>query len=479
MNPLCAIIKLLRKEYMKRKAARKPYRIEKDSMGEVRVPANALWGAQTQRAVENFPVSGRPMPQRIIHTLGLVKAAAARANRRLGLLDARRASAMERAAREVAEGKWDDQFPIDIFQTGSGTSTNMNANEVIARRAETLAGRGVRIHPNDHANRGQSSNDVFPTVLHIAAYLEVKEALLPSLKGLASTLRRKAREFDGIVKAGRTHTQDATPVRMGQEFSGWATQIENGIERIQGALPRLAELALGGTAVGTGINTHPRFARTAIAILKKETGLPLREAPDHFEAQGSRDALVELSAAVKVLAVSLFKIASDVRFLSSGPETGIGELLLPDLQPGSSIMPGKVNPVIPEVVAQVSAQVIGNDTAVGVAGLSGHLELNTMMPVIGRNVLESIALLGAACRLFDEKCVRGMKADRKRCRRNAELSPSVATALNPLIGYDRAAALVKEARATGKTIRQLLKEKRWLSEGKISEILNLKRMTGR
>lgn len=460
-------------------ASKGKFRIERDSMGEVRVPADALWGAQTQRAVENFPVSGRPMPPRILRTLGLVKVAAARANRQLKLLDARRAAAIERAALEVAEGKWDEQFPIDIFQTGSGTSTNMNANEVIARRAMQILGGKPAVHPNDHVNLGQSSNDVFPTVLHIAAYLEVKNDLLPSLKGLASALRKKAREFDGVVKAGRTHTQDATPVRLGQEFGGWATQVENRIGRIKGALPRLAELALGGTAVGTGINTHPRFARIAIAILRRETGLPLVEAPDHFEAQGARDALVEFSGALKVMAVSLLKIANDVRFLSSGPETGIGELILPDLQPGSSIMPGKVNPVMPEVVAQVSAQVIGNDLAVSVAGLSGHLELNTMMPVIGKNVLESVALLSSASVLFDEECVRGIRADRKRCRRNAELSPAVATALNPLIGYDRAAALVKEARATGRTIRQLLKEKRWLSEGKISEILNLKRMTGR
>jgi fumarate hydratase class II len=455
----------------------KPTRIEKDSMGEVRVPADALWGAQTQRAVENFPVSGRPMPARVIRTLGLVKAAAARVNRRLGLLDARRAAAIERAAREVAEGKWDAQFPIDLFQTGSGTSTNMNANEVIARRAGQILGGKPAVHPNDHVNLGQSSNDVFPTVLHIAAHLEVRESLLPALRGLASALRRKRREFAGVVKAGRTHTQDATPVTLGQEFGGWATQVENGAERIRAALPRLSELALGGTAVGTGINTHPRFAWRTIVLLSRETGLPLVEAPDHFEAQGSRDALVELSAALKVLAVGLLKIANDLRFLSSGPETGIGELLLPDLQPGSSIMPGKVNPVIPEVVAQVSAQVIGNDAAVAVAGLSGHLELSTMMPVIGKNVLESIELLAAACRLFDEKCIKGIKADKKRCRRYAELSPSVATALNPLIGYDKAAVLVKEARATGKTIRQLLLEKKLLPQKKIDEVLDLKRMT--
>ena len=454
-------------------------RIEKDSMGEVRVPADALWGAQTQRAVENFPVSGRPMPPRIVRTLGLVKAAAARVNRRLGLLDARRAAAVERAAREVADGKWDDQFPIDIFQTGSGTSTNMNANEVIAHRAAQLLGGKPPVHPNDHVNLGQSSNDVFPTVLHIAAHLEVCDSLLPALRHLAAALRKKQREFDGIVKAGRTHTQDATPVRLGQEFGGWATQVENGAERIKAVLPRLSELALGGTAVGTGINTHPRFAWRTIILLSKETGLPLMEVPDHFEAQGSRDALVELSASMKVLAVSLLKIANDLRFLSSGPETGIGELLLPDLQPGSSIMPGKVNPVIPEVVAQVSAQVIGNDAAVAVAGLSGHLELNTMMPVIAKNVLESIGLLAAACRLFDNKCVRGIKADKKRCRRNAELSPSVATALNPLIGYDRAAALVKEAKATGKTIRQLLIEKKLLTNKKIKEVLDLRKMTGK
>jgi fumarate hydratase class II len=455
----------------------KPIRIEQDSMGKVRVPADALWGAQTQRAVENFPVSGRPMPVRVVRTLGLVKAAAARANRRLGLLDDRRAAAIERAAREVAAGKWDAQFPIDGFQTGSGTSTNMNANEVIARRAGQILGGKPAVHPNDHVNRGQSSNDVFPTVLHIAAHLEVKEALLPSLRGLAAALRRKQRAFAGVVKAGRTHTQDATPVTLGQEFGGWATQVENGIARIKGTLPRLSELALGGTAVGTGINTHPRFARRTLALLRKETGLPLVEAPNHFEAQGSRDALVELSAALRGLAVSLLKIANDLRFLSSGPETGIGELLLPDLQPGSSIMPGKVNPVIPEVVAQVAAQVIGNDAAVAVAGLSGHLELNTMMPVIGKNVLESIELLAAACRLFDEKCVRGVKADKQRCRRYAELSPSVATALNPLLGYDKAAALVKEARATGQTIRQLLLEKKLLPKKKIAEVLDLKRMT--
>ena len=457
---------------------RKEYRIEKDSMGEIRVPATALWGAQTQRAVENFPVSGCPVPPRIIQAIGLVKSAAARANRELRQLDARRARAIEQAAREVAEGRLDDQFPIDIFQTGSGTSTNMNANEVIARRAERLAGAGTRIHPNNHVNLGQSSNDVFPSVLHIAASMEMDEILLPALKGLASSLRKKAREFNGVVKAGRTHYQDAVPVRLGQEFSGWAAQVEYGIERIKGTLPRLSDLALGGTAVGTGINTHPRFARIAIAILRKETGLPFTETRNHFEAQGARDALVELSSALKVLSVSLFKIANDVRFLSSGPETGIGELILPDLQPGSSIMPGKVNPVMPEVLAQVAAQVIGNDMAVTVAGLSGHLELNTMMPVIAKNVLESIALLASACRLFDEKCVRGMKADRARCRRNAELSPAVATALNPLLGYDRVAALVKESKSSGKSLRQLLLEKKLLPKEKIDQVLDVKKMTG-
>jgi fumarate hydratase class II len=431
-------------------------RIERDALGEVEVPAGAMWGAGTQRALENFPVSGERFPREFLRALGIVKAAAAAANARAGTFDAALAGAIERAAREVAEGRLDAHFPLDVFQTGSGTSTNMNANEVIATRARELLGPGAaRVHPNDHVNASQSSNDVMPTALHVAARLLLHERLLPALRGLHEQLARRARELDDVVKPGRTHGMDATPVRLGQELGGWARQVELGIARILTADADLAELALGGTAVGTGINCPPGFAEDAIARISEASGLGFRAAADRFEAQGARDAAVHASAALRTVAVSLTKLAGDVRLLASGPRCGLGEVRLPALQPGSSIMPGKVNPVLCEVLIQVCAQVIGNDAAITVGGLSASLELHTALPLVARNLLESIRLLASASTLFAERCIAGLEADRERCAELAGRSLALATALVPALGYDTAAELAKEALASGRPLREI------------------------
>jgi fumarate hydratase, class II len=412
-----------------------------------------LWGAETRKAIENFPLSGHPVPVPVVRWLGRIKAAAARVNAELGLLDPDLAQRIAAGGDAVAAGEHDEQFPIDVFQTGSGTSSNMNANEVIA----TLAGDDA--HPNDHVNMGQSSNDVFPSAVHLAALGEVNEQLLPALDGLAAALARKAEEFADVVKAGRTHLMDAVPVTLGQEFSGYAAQVRLGADRVRGTLGRVSQIPLGGTATGTGLNTHPEFAARVRARLSEATGLEISGPADPFEAQGNRDALVELSGALKVLAVSLNKIANDLALMGSGPRAGIAELRLPELQKGSSIMPGKVNPVVPEVTIQVADQVIGNDAAITVAGSQGQFELNVRVPLIARNLLDSIKLLAAAARLLDERCVAGLEADRERCERNAESTLAAATALNPYIGYDRGTEIVKEAAASGRTLREVAREK--------------------
>jgi len=411
-----------------------------------------LWGGETRKAVANFPVSGEPIPVAVRRWLGRIKGAAAQANAELGLLDKDMADRIAAAAERVASGELDDQFPIDVFQTGSGTSSNMNANEVIA----TLAGEDV--HPNDHVNMGQSSNDVFPSAVHLAALGELAEDLLPALEQLASSLEAKAREFDDVVKSGRTHLMDAVPVTLGQEFAGYAAQVRQGIERVRDTMPRLGQIPLGGTAVGTGLNTHPEFAARVRERLSADTGLEIRPPADPFEAQAARDGLVEASAALKVVAVSLTKIANDIRWMGSGPRAGLSELFLPELQKGSSIMPGKVNPVIPEVVTQVAAQVIGNDTAITVGGMQGHFELNVFIPMMARNLLGSIELLASSSRLFAEKCVDGIEANREQNERYAELTLSAATALNPYIGYDKASEIVKEAAASGRSLREVARE---------------------
>ncbi|MFB8170240.1 class II fumarate hydratase [Kitasatospora purpeofusca] len=456
------------------------YRIEHDSMGEVRVPAAAKWQAQTQRAVENFPVSGQRLESAHIAALARIKAAAARVNARLGVLDEETAGAIASAAEEVATGRWDAEFPVDVFQTGSGTSSNMNANEVIATLAGERLGRPV--HPNDHVNASQSSNDVFPSSIHIAATAAVSHDLIPALEHLAEALERKAAEFAGVVKAGRTHLMDATPVTLGQEFGGYAAQVRHGRERLLATLPRVAELPLGGTAVGTGINTPPGFAAAVIEEVARVTELPLTEARDHFEAQGARDGLVELSGQLRTVAVGFTKIANDLRWMGSGPRTGLGELNLPDLQPGSSIMPGKVNPVLPEVVLMVSAQVIGNDATVTVAGASGNFELNVMLPVIARNVLESVRLLANSARLLADRAVDGITANVERAREYAESSPSVVTPLNRYIGYEEAAKVAKQALAERRTIRQVVLERGYVEQGlltveQLDEALDVLRMT--
>ncbi|HEY64118.1 MAG TPA: class II fumarate hydratase [Caldilineae bacterium] len=456
------------------------FRIERDSLGEVRVPAQALYGAQTQRAVENFPVSGLRFPRSFIRALGLIKAAAARVNRELGLLDEEKARFIELAAREVAEGRWDDQFPIDIFQTGSGTSTNMNANEVIANRAIQLMGGELgskAIHPNDHVNMGQSSNDVIPSAIHIAAYLETEEALLPALRHLHETLLHKAAETDDVVKTGRTHLMDATPIRLGQEISGWAAQIEKGIARIEATLPRLAELALGGTAVGTGLNAHPEFGRRMAAALAEETGLPFVEASNHFEAQAAQDTAVELSGQLKVIAASLMKIANDLRWMNSGPQAGLAEITLPALQPGSSIMPGKINPVIPEAVTMVCAQVFGNDVAITVGGQSGNFELNVMLPVIAYNLLQSITLLANAARLLADKAIAGFTVHREHIAELVERNPILVTALNPVVGYDKAAQIAKRAYAEGRRVKEVAAEITDLSPEELDRLLDPRGLT--
>jgi len=458
---------------------RRATRTERDSMGPMEVPADALWGASTQRAVLNFPVSGERFPRRFIAALGLIKAAAAEANGALGVLDAARAQAIEAAAREVAAGRWDAHFVVDVFQTGSGTSTNMNANEVIATRARQMLGPdGPPVHPNDHVNASQSSNDVIPSALHVAARVAIAEDLLPALEQLAASLRAKAREFDDVVKIGRTHGMDATPVRLGQEFGGWARQIELAAARVAAASEDLAELALGGTAVGTGINCPPGFAERAIATLSADTGLAFREASDHFEAQGARDAAVAASGALRGAAVALFKIANDVRLLASGPRCGIAELRLPAVQPGSSIMPGKVNPVIAEAAIQVAAQVVGNDAAVALGGMTGQLELNAMIPLITRNLLESIRLLANAARLFAERCIDGLEADRARAAELVERSLAMVTVLAPRIGYDRAAAIAKQAAETGRTVREICTEQAVLPPDELAALLDPRAQTG-
>ncbi len=443
------------------------YRIERDTMGEIKVPADALWRAQTQRAVENFPISGTPIEPAQIKALAQIKSACAKANAELGILEQDMADAIVIAAEEVASGEHDGQFPIDVFQTGSGTSSNMNTNEVLASLATKTLGREV--HPNDHVNASQSSNDVFPTSIHVAATASAMNELIPALDHLAQSLEAKSKEFAEVVKSGRTHLMDATPVTLGQEFGGYAAQIRRGIERIEASLPRTAEVPLGGTAVGTGINTPVGFPQRVIELLAEGTGLPVTEAVDHFEAQGARDGLVEMSGQLRTIAVSLTKICNDLRWMGSGPRTGLAEINLPDLQPGSSIMPGKVNPVLPEATLMVAAQVIGNDVTITTAGASGSFELNVMLPVIGRNLLESIRLLGNASRTLADRCIDGITANEERCREFAESSPSVVTPLNRHIGYENAAAIAKKAVKERKTIRQVVLEEGYVERGDISE----------
>jgi fumarate hydratase class II len=411
-----------------------------------------LWGAETRKAVENFPVSGQPIPAPVARWLGRIKGAAARVNADLGLLDRDKADRIADSAARIANGELDDQFPIDVFQTGSGTSSNMNANEVIA----TLAGDDV--HANDDVNMGQSSNDVFPSAVHLAALDEITNDLLPALDKLGASLGAKAAEFEDVVKSGRTHWMDAVPVTLGQEFAGYAAQVRQGEARVRDALPRLGQIPLGGTATGTGLNTHPEFAARVRDILSQETGLIVSAPADPFEAQAARDGIVEASGALKTVAVSLTKIANDLRYLGSGPRAGLGEIFLPELQKGSSIMPGKVNPVIPEVVTQVAAQVIGNDQAIAVGGMQGHFELNVFVPLLAKNVLESVKLLASASRLLADKCVDGIEANREQCERYAELTLSAATALNPYIGYDKATEIVKAASKSGRSLREVARE---------------------
>jgi fumarate hydratase, class II len=457
-----------------------PTRMERDTMGELAVPADAYYGVQTARAIENFPISSLRMPRSVIRAMGMIKRASAAVNHSLGLLDKKHADAILEAATEVIEGRLDAEFPVDIFQTGSGTSTNMNTNEVISNRATELLG-GVRgsklVHPNDHVNLGQSSNDVIPTAIHVAASETIHRQLLPALSRLQDALERKAREFDGIVKIGRTHLQDATPVRLGQEFGGYARQIELGIGRMKRAQAALSEVALGGTAVGTGLNCHPDFSSHVLTIISRETGCPFTEAANHFEAQSSQDSLVEASGALRTLAVSLMKIANDVRWLGSGPRCGLGEIHLPETQPGSSIMPGKVNPVIAESLTMVCAQVIGNDVTVTIGGQAGNFELIVMLPVMAYNLLQSIELLATASNNFAAKCVEGITANEARCKSLIEQSLAMCTALAPEIGYEAAAKLAKEAYRSGKTVREVAREQQVLPETRLNELLDPWRMT--
>jgi fumarate hydratase class II len=480
------------------------FRVEHDTLGEVRVPTHAKWAAQTQRAVDNFPVSGLPVDQALIRSLARLKGAAAIENARLQLLDPDRAAAIRDAAAEVTAGRWDREFPVDVYQTGSGTSSNMNMNEVLATLAterlateqlttleterlatEHLAAAADRqttgaprtVHPNDHVNASQSSNDVFPSAIHLAAVEGIAHHLIPSLGHLAEVLRDKARQWQSVVKAGRTHLMDATPVTLGQEFGGYASAIEHGIERLEAALPRVGELPLGGTAVGTGLNAPEGFAAGVIARLAAELALPLTEARDHFEAQGGRDALVEASGALRTVAISLYKCANDIRWMGSGPRCGLAEIHIPDLQPGSSIMPGKVNPVMAEAVCQVVAQVVGNDAAIAFAGAAGNFELNIMLPVMGRNLLESIRLLSTVSRLFADKCVAGIEADVDRARHYALSSPAIATALNPYIGYEEAARVVKVAAAERKDLRTVVLERGLMTPEEVDRVLDPEAMT--
>jgi fumarate hydratase class II len=457
------------------------FRTEHDSMGEVQVPAEALWGAQTQRAVENFPISGRPIAAPLIRALAMIKAEAASVNadsEEVGAVDVRLGEAIRAGADQVAEGGLDHHFPVDVFQTGSGTSSNMNANEVIARLASSHLGAPGAVHPNDHVNASQSSNDVFPTAIQVATADGLSGHLLPSLTHLAAALRSKASELQEVVKSGRTHLMDAVPVTLGQEFDGYATQVEQAVVRLEATLPRVASIPLGGTAVGTGINAPAGFGAAVAARLAQRTGLPITEADDHFAAQAAPDALVEVSSQLRGVAVALTKIANDIRWMASGPRTGLGEIRLPDLQPGSSIMPGKVNPVLCEAVTQVSAQVIGNDAAVGFAGSQGNFELNVYLPLIARNVLESVDLLANVSRLFADRCVAGITADVEQCRTYAETSPSIATSLNPYLGYERTAALIKESLSSGRSIRSLVEETGELTAEEIDSALDALALTG-
>ncbi|HVR37253.1 MAG TPA: class II fumarate hydratase [Methylomirabilota bacterium] len=456
------------------------FRTESDSMGEMKVPAGAYYGAQTARAVENFPISDLRFPRSFIRALGLIKKHAALTNQQLGYLPENITQAIRKAAEEVIDGGLDSQFVVDIFQTGSGTSTNMNANEVIANRAaELLGGKpgDKSVHPNDHVNRGQSSNDVIPTAMHLSALESIEFQLIPALNELQEALTKKSAQFSGILKIGRTHLQDATPIRLGQEFSGYASQVAHGVDRLMKVGEHLGELALGGTAVGTGINTHKDFAKRTIARIGEETGLTLHEAPNHFEAQASRDACVEASGALRTVAVSLIKIANDIRFLGSGPRCGLGELKLPATQPGSSIMPGKVNPVMCEMVIQAGAQVLGNDATITFSGTFGNFELNVMLPVITYNLLQSIDLLTNACRVFTKRCIAGLEADAEKCESYIEQSLAMCTSLAPAIGYDKAAKIAKTAFETGRTVREVAKEESGLDEKKLNELLDPKSQT--
>ena len=457
------------------------FRTEKDSMGEMQVPSDAYYGPQTQRAVLNFPISGRRFPRAFIQAMGLIKMAAAETNQELGLLEEGIAPPIRQAAQEVVDGELDDQFVVDIFQTGSGTSTNMNANEVIANRAIEILGGPIgskQIHPNDHVNLGQSSNDVIPTAIHVATLVETEKTLIPALQELRKAIQRKADQFDDIVKIGRTHLQDAVPVRLGQEFSGFASMLEHSIRRMQSVRSHLSELAIGGTAVGTGLNCHPGFPVRVVEKLSRWTNLPFQEAQNRFEALASRDAAVETSSMLKTVACSLMKIANDLRWLGSGPRCGIGEIQLPATQPGSSIMPGKVNPVIPEAMTMVAAEVIGNDITVSLAGQSGNFELNVMKPIIAYKLLQSIQLLANGCRVLVDKCINGIEANRERCEDMVERSLAMVTALAPRIGYDRAAEIAKQAYQEGRTVREVCREQRVLSEKEMEQALDPREMTG-
>lgn len=457
------------------------FRMERDSMGEVRLPKGTYFGAQTQRAVENFPISGLRFPRSFVRALGLIKWASARTNGELGLLEANLARAIQEASQEVIEGRWDDQFVVDIFQTGSGTSTNMNANEVIANRANELLGGPIGtkspVHPNDHVNLCQSSNDVIPTAIHVAATELLNKELLPVLRELHRALTDKSKAFNDIIKIGRTHLQDALPIRLGQEFSGYARQVELGIQRIERSLDTLLELTLGGTAVGTGLNVHPGFPERAIGHLSRKTELPFRKTVNHFEAQGAKDALVEASGALKTIAVGFIKIANDIRWLGSGPRCGIGEIYLPEIQPGSSMMPGKVNPVIAESLIQIGAQVIGNDLVITLGGQGGSFELNAMMPVMAYSLIQSIQILASGGDNFRKRCIEGLSANEQHCGEMVGQSLALATALAPEIGYERAAEIAKEAYTANKTIKEVAKEKGLFPEEKLDSLLDPRRMT--
>jgi fumarate hydratase class II len=458
------------------------YRTERDSLGEMQVPADAYWGAQTQRAVENFPISGITFGRRFVRALGVVKKAAAQANRDLGLIPEEKADAIVAAADEVIAGEHDDQFPVDVFQTGSGTSSNMNANEVVANRACELVGADIgsrEVHPNDHVNFGQSSNDVIPTAMHVASLETVEKELVPALETLADELRAKEDEFDDVVKTGRTHLQDATPVRLGQEFGGYRTQVAKGIERVQDSRDRLSELALGGTATGTGLNTHPEFPERAAEYVSEETGLEFREADDHFEAQAAHDAMSEAHGALRTVAGSLNKIANDLRLLASGPRNGLGEIDQPENQPGSSIMPGKINPVVAEAVNQVHKQVVGNDATVSAGAAGGQLELDLYKPVLAHNFLQSAEMLANASSVFGERFVAKLEADRETCERQVEQSMALATALNPQIGYDATAKVAKQALAEDKSVREVAIDQGYLTADEADEVLDPEKMTHR